>query len=105
MTPPGRRPAVPDEHPGWAPSILRGFLVFLLIAGIGVLAAVTTFALAVPNVSFAGALRVGALYLGPFHHVALVFEGDLAVDASSLPGANLPAGARRPSSSAWRCSR
>ena len=52
----------------------------------------TTFALAVPNVSFVGALRIGALYLGPFHHVALVFEGDLAVDASRLPGANLPAG-------------
>ena len=92
MTPPGRRPAVPDEDPGWGPSILRGFLVFLLIAGIGILAAVTTFALAVPNVSLVGALRVGALYLGPFHHVALVFEGDLAVDASRLPGANLPAG-------------
>ena len=92
MTPPGRRPAVPDEDPGWGPSILRGFLVFLLIAAIGIFAAVTTFALAVPNVSFVGALRVGALYLGPFHHVALVFEGDLAVDASRLPGANLPAG-------------
>ena len=92
MTPPGRRPAGPDEDPGWGPSILRGFLVFLLIAGIGIFAAVTTFALAVPNVSFVGALRIGALYLGPFHHVALVFEGDLAVDASRLPGANLPAG-------------
>jgi hypothetical protein len=92
VTPPGRRPAGTDEDPGWGPSILRGFLVFLLIAGIGILAAVTTFALAVPNVSFVGALRIGALYLGPFHHVALVFEGDLAVDASRLPGANLPAG-------------
>ena len=56
------------------------------------LAAVTTFALAVPNVSLVGALRVGALYLGPFHHVALVFEGDSPVDTWSLPGANLPAG-------------
>ena len=92
MTPPGGRPAVPDENHGWGPSILRGLLVFLLIAGVGVVAAVTTFALAVPKVSFVGALRVGALYLGPFHHVALVFEGDLAVDASRLPGANLPAG-------------
>jgi hypothetical protein len=92
VTSPGGRPAVPDENPGWGPSILRGFLVFLLIAGVGILAAVTTLALAVPNVSFVGALRVGALYLGPFHHVALVFEGDLAVDPSRLPGANLPAG-------------
>jgi hypothetical protein len=92
VTSPGRRPAVPDGNPGWGSSILRGFLVFLLIAGVGILAAVTTFALAVPNVSLVGALRVGALYLGPFHHVALVFEGDLAVDASRLPGANLPAG-------------
>ena len=92
MTPPGGRPAVPDGDPGWGPSIVRGFLVFLLIAGVGLFAAVTSFALAVPNVSFGGALRVGALYLGPFHHVALVFEGDLAVDATRLPGADLPAG-------------
>ncbi len=82
----------PTGSPDGRPSILRGFLVFLLIAGIGLVAAVTTFALAVPSVSFVGALRIGALYLGPFHHVALVFEGDLAVDASRLPGANLPAG-------------
>jgi hypothetical protein len=92
VTRPGGRPALPDEDPGWGPPILRGFLVLLLIAAIGMFAAVTTFALADPNVSFVGALRVGALYLGPFHHVALVVDGDLAVDATRLPGANLPAG-------------
>ncbi|HEY3213695.1 MAG TPA: hypothetical protein VGL16_10900 [Actinomycetota bacterium] len=82
---------LPDGSSAWPRSLLRGFLIFLLIGGIGIVAAVTTFALAVPNVSFGAALRIGALYLGPFHHVALVFEGDLAVDASRLPGANLPA--------------
>ena len=89
MTTPGRGPVVPDTF-GWSRALLRGFLVFLLIAGIGIAAAVITFALAGPSVSFAGALRIGALYLGPFHHVALVVHGDLAVDTSRLPGANLP---------------
>jgi NADH-quinone oxidoreductase subunit H len=92
VTTPDRGSVLPDGSSGWPRSLLRGFLIFLLIAGIGLVAAVTTFALAVPGVSFGGALRIGALYLGPFHHVALVFEGDLAVDASRLPGANLPAG-------------
>ena len=89
---PGRGAALPGGS-GWPRSLLRGFLVFLLIAGIGVVAAVTTLGLAAPGVSFGGALRAAALYLGPFHHVALVFEGVLAVDASRLPGANLPDGA------------
>jgi hypothetical protein len=92
VTTPGRGSVLPDGSSGWPQSLLRGFLIFLLIAGTGIVAAVTTFALAVPGVSFGGALRIGALYLGPFHHVALVFEGDLAVDASRLPGADLPAG-------------
>jgi hypothetical protein len=83
---------LPDRSSAWSRSLLRGFLIFLLIAGIGIVAAVTTLGVAAPGVSLGGALRVGALYLGPFHHVALVFEGDLAVDASRLPGANLPGG-------------
>ena len=92
VTAPGRESVLTDGSSGWPRSLLRGFLVFLLIAGIGIVAAVTTLGLAAPGVSLGGALRVGALYLGPFHHVALVFEGDLAVDASRLPGANLPGG-------------
>lgn len=91
-TAPGRESVLPDGSSGWPWSLLRGFLIFLLIAGIGIVAAVTTLGLAAPGVSLGGALRVGALYLGPFHHVALVLEGDLAVDASRLPGANLPGG-------------
>jgi hypothetical protein len=92
VTAPGRGSVLPDGSSGWPRSLLRGFLIFLLIGGIGLVAAVTTLSLAVPGVSFGGALRIGALYLGPFHHVALVFEGDLAVDATRLPGADLPAG-------------
>lgn len=90
MTAPGRRKVVGDGGSGWSRAVLRGFLVFLLIAGIGLVAAVATFVLAAPGVSFAGALRLGLLYLGPFHHVALVFEGDLAVDVSTLPGSDAP---------------
>ena len=92
VTAPGRESGLPDAYSGWPRSLLRGFLIFLLIAGIGIVAAVTTLVLAAPGVSIGGALRVGALYLGPFHHVALVFEGDLAVDSSTLPGANVPGG-------------
>jgi hypothetical protein len=92
VTEPGRGPVLPDGSSGWQGSLLRGFLIFLLIGGIGLVGAVTTLAVAAPGVSFGGAVRAGALYLGPFHHVALVFEGDLAVDASRLPGANLPGG-------------
>jgi hypothetical protein len=77
---------------GWSRAVLRGFLVFLLIAGVGVVAAVATFAVAAPRVSFAGALQMGLLYLGPFHHAAVVLEGDLAVDVSRLPGSGAPVG-------------
>ena len=86
MTGQGPRPAAGDEPPGWPRAVLRGFLVFLPIAAVGLVAAVATFLLAAPGVSFAGALRIGALYLGPFHHAALVIEGDLDVDVSRLPG-------------------
>lgn len=92
MTTPGRRPAVGDETRGWPRAVLRGFLVFLPIAAVGLVAAVATFLLADPGVSFAGALRIGALYLGPFHHVALVVEGGIDVDVSRLPGSSPPIG-------------
>ena len=92
MTGQGPRPAAGDEPPGWPRAVLRGFLVFLPIAAVGLVAAVATFLLAAPGVSFAGALRIGALYLGPFHHVALVVEGDLDVDVSRLPGSGPPIG-------------
>ena len=92
MTGPGPRPAVGDETPGWPRAILRGFLVFLPIAAVGLVAALATFLFADPGVSLAGALRIGALYLGPFHHVALVIEGDLDVDVSRLPASGTPVG-------------
>ncbi len=76
---------------GWSRALLRGFLVFVLIAGIGLGAAVVGSVIAGLRVSFGGALRIGALYLGPFHHVALVIRGDLDVDVSRLPGSGAPA--------------
>ena len=92
MTAPGRGPVLREGTSGWPRSLLRGFLILLLIGGVGLVAAVTTLGVAAPSVSVGSAVRVGALYLGPFHHVALVVEGDLAIDASKLPGANLPGG-------------
>ena len=35
MTAPGRGPVLPDGSSGWPRSLLRGFLIFLLIGGIG----------------------------------------------------------------------
>jgi len=90
VTGPGPRPAVGDETPRWPRAILRGFLVFLPIAAVGLVAALATFLFADPGVSLAGALRIGALYLGPFHHAALVVEGELDVDVSRLPGSTSP---------------
>lgn len=75
----------------WAIALLRGFAVFVWVVGIGVAGAVTAFLVADPGVSFAGALRLGALYVGPFHHVPVVVRGAVAVDRTKLPGWELPA--------------
>jgi hypothetical protein len=92
---PGPRPAPLGERSrtGWVPALVRGFLVFVPLLALGVVVAVAGLATVDSGPSFGSALRLGVLYLGPFHHVALVFEGDLDVDLSSLPGSPVPGGA------------
>jgi hypothetical protein len=87
-TPPGQRPKT-----GWGAALLRGFLVFALLLAIGLATAFVGVAATDAGLAFGAALRIGALYLGPFNHVALVFEGVLHVDLSRLPGSGVLAGA------------
>ena len=89
------RSAPTGERPrtGWGAALLRGFVVFVLLLAVGVLIVAVGLAATDAGPSFGAALRIGALYLGPFHHVALVFEGDLDVDLSRLPGSGVPSGA------------
>ena len=68
-------------------------MVFVLLLSIGVATAFIGVTATDTGVAFGAALRIGALYLGPFNHVALVFEGVLHVDLSRLPGSDVPAGA------------
>jgi hypothetical protein len=92
---PGARPVPPGERsrPGWGTALLRGFLVFSFVLALGVAIAVMGEAATDAGLPFDAVLRIGAMYLGPFHHVAVVFEGDLDVDLSQLPGSRIPEGA------------
>jgi hypothetical protein len=89
------RPAPPGElsRTGWGTALLRGFLVFALVLAIGVVVAIVGLAATDAGLAFGQASRIGVLYLGSFHHVAVVFEGDLDVDLSQLPGSRIPEGA------------
>lgn len=92
---PDARPAPPGERSrsGWGAALLRGFLVFALLLAIGWVVALVGLAATDAGLPFGAALRIGALYVGPFHHVAVVFQGDLDVDLSQLPGSRIPEGA------------
>jgi hypothetical protein len=67
--------------------------VFALLLAIGLVIAVFGVMATDAGLSFGAALRIGGLYLGPFHHAAVVLEGDLDVDLSWLPGSRIPDGA------------
>lgn len=91
---PDARPAATGERSrtGWGVALMRGWLVFALLLAIGLVIAFVGLAAADAGLPFDAALRIGALYLGPFHHAALAFEGDLDVDLSRLPGSGVPPG-------------
>jgi hypothetical protein len=78
---------------GWGVALARGFGVFALVVAIGLVIALAGLSSVDSGLSLGSVLRLGALYLGPFHHVALRFDGDLNVDLSRLPGSNVPSGA------------
>ena len=67
--------------------------MFALLLAIGLVVAFVGLSSIDAGLPFGSALRLGALYLGPFQHVAVVLEGDLDVDLSRLPGSRIPEGA------------
>lgn len=71
-------------------ALRRGVAAFALVAAIGIAVALAGLMLADPAISLGGVLRLGALYLGPFHGIPVVVEGDLALDLSRLPGSEIP---------------
>jgi hypothetical protein len=82
---PGRaRPPAPAV---WTFALARGALAFLAVAGAGIVVAVAG-SLAGVRLPIGDVLRVGLLYLGPFHHVPVVLDGELDLRAIPLP--NVP---------------
>ena len=73
--------------PVWSFALARGALAFLAVAGVGVAVALAG-SLAGLRLAIVDVLRVGLLYLGPFHHVPLVIEGE--VDLRAIPLPNVP---------------
>lgn len=75
MNPPDARPAF---RAGWADALLRGFVAFLAMAGLGQVLALAVWALGGTGRSFGAFARVGWLYVGAFHHVAVRMEARVA---------------------------
>lgn len=84
MTPGRDRPAAPAV---WSFALARGALAFLAVAAVGIAAALAG-SLAGLRIGLVDALRLGLLYVGPFHHVPVVIEGEIDLRAVPLP--NLP---------------
>ncbi len=79
--------ARPAARAVWSFALVRGALAFLAVAGVGVAVALAG-SLAGLRLALAHVLRVGLLYLGPFHHVPVVIEGEL--DLRLIPLPNVP---------------
>jgi hypothetical protein len=73
--------------PVWSFSLARGALAFLAVAGVGIAAALAA-SVAGVRLPVDDVVRVGLLYLGPFHHVPVVIEGEL--DLRTIPLPNVP---------------
>lgn len=86
MTP--RRRGGPSRGPVWSYALGRGLFAFIAVAAVGIGASLAAYLLVDPPSSLATAIRIGALYLGPFHHVPVVIEGELDLGELQLP--NLP---------------
>ncbi len=85
----------PAARAGWAAALVRGSLAFLVVAGIGQAAALAAYLVADPGLPFSTFLRIGALYLGALHHVAITLEAsdvDIGPLVGALPGSPIPSG-------------
>jgi len=74
-------------HTVWSFALARGVLAFLAVTGVGIVVALAA-SVAGLGLPIGDVVRVGLLYLGPFHHVPVVVEGEL--DLTALPLPNLP---------------
>jgi hypothetical protein len=84
VTPGRTRPLVSSV---WSFALARGALAFVAVAGVGIGAALAG-SIAGLRLTIVDVLRAGLLYLGPFHHVPVVIEGELDLRAIPLP--NVP---------------
>jgi hypothetical protein len=82
----------PARVAGWQEALARGFIAFLVMAGVALVASVGIVALTDVPGSFGIVLRIAGLYLGPFHHIPVVVEGDLDLSEIAGTGAELPSG-------------
>ena len=82
----------PDERsalePLWRAAVREGLIAFAVVGAVGVIASLAVWLVARPAYGFAVALRVGAIYLGAFHHVPVRIEGEF--DIGELTGGVLP---------------
>lgn len=85
MTPSDVRPAL---RAGWADALGRGFVAFLAMAGLGQALALAVWALGGTGRSLGAFARIGWLYFGAFHHVAVELQGTVAF---GTPGPGEPA--------------
>ena len=72
---------------GWREALRRGFVAFLVVAGIGQLLALVGLVLAGTRASVGTFVRLGLGYLGTFHHVALQLEAPELEGPGLAPGA------------------
>lgn len=73
---------------GWADALARGFVAFLAMAAIGQMLAFLAWLVADTGASAAATVRLGWMYFGAFHHVAVELDvSDLDIVASgAAPG-------------------
>jgi hypothetical protein len=66
-----RRPWI---RAGWADALVRGFVAFLTMVAIGQVLAFLAWAVTDTGASVAAAVRLGWMYFGAFHHVAIELD-------------------------------
>jgi hypothetical protein len=71
VTPPWVRPAIAAGRRG---PLGRGFLAFLQVAAVGQVLALAVWMVGDTGVSLATSMRIGWMYVGAFHHVAIEFD-------------------------------
>jgi len=72
----------------WLAAAREGLFAFGVLAAVGIAASVAVWLIAGPAYGFGVAVRIGAMYLGAFHHVPIRIEG--VFDIGRLTGGVLP---------------